>query len=222
MDSTDETPQPDGPPRSAGQAARRLAILDAAKDVFFDQGYQLASMDRIAEAAATTKRTLYAYFPNKEALFGAVVAKGCAHVLSQLPDPGQLPTDPRQGLTVFAGVSADLTASPGCIKLERLIVAEAERHPRFAATLAEAFDAGEAKLAAYLEAGIAAGRLKPHDPRLGARLLSGAIGLSANLRGLLAAELSADAKALGAQAAQAAIGLYLDVYAKDAGGAAKP
>lgn len=217
MDSTDAPLITEESPRAASQAARRLAILDAAKDVFFDQGYQLASMDRIAEAAATTKRTLYAYFPNKEALFGAVVAKGCASVIGQLPGPDQLSADPRAGLAAFARISADLMTSPGCIKLERMIVAEAERHPRFAATLAEAFDAGEAKLAAYLEAGVAAGRLRAHDPRLGARLLSAAIGLSANLNALLAAKPSAEAKALGEQAADAAIGLYLDVYATDAG-----
>ena len=203
----------DGSPRGASQAARRLVILDAAKQVFFDAGYQLASMDRIADAAATTKRTLYAYFPNKTALFAAVVAKGCASVLSQLPSRDQLPADPREGLRIFARVSAELMTAPNCIKLERVIVAEADRHPQFAATLAEAFDAGEAKLAAYLEACIDAGRLKAHDPRLGARLLSSGIGLSANLKSLLAAEPSADAAALTAQAGEAVIALYLGAYA---------
>jgi AcrR family transcriptional regulator len=220
MDSTDAEPAlitdvqfTDASPRAVSQAARRLAIVDAAKTVFFDAGYQLASMDRIAEVAQTTKRTLYAYFPSKTALFAAVVAKGCASVLRQLPTPDQMPADPRRGLRIFAQFSNELMTSPNCIKLERIIVAEADRHPEFAATLAAAFDAGEARLATYLEACIRTGRLKPHDPRLGARLLSSGIGLSANLKSLLTAEPRADGGALAAQAGEAVITLYLDAYA---------
>jgi len=214
MDSSDfeETA---GSPRSVSQAARRLAILDAAKLVFFDEGYQLASMDRIAERAGTTKRTVYGYFPNKEALFAAVVEKGCAHVLDQLPGPGTLPAGPREGLIVFARASAELMGSPNCIKLERMILAEAERHPRFAATLGETFDAGETKLADYLAACIATGRLKPHDPILAARMLSNAIGRATSLRSLLA--LRADSAELekSGRAIEAAVDLYLNAYAAE-------
>src|SRR5579872_4508620 len=169
MDSTPlDAPDAANGLRTQGQAARRLAILDAAKAVFFDEGYQLASMDRIAERAGTTKRTVYGYFPNKEALFGAVVDKGCAHVVGQLPGPDTLPADPRLGLPIFAHASAGLMSSPNCVLLERLILAEADRHPQFAASLSQAFEAGEAKLAAYLTACIKARRLKPHDAVLAA------------------------------------------------------
>lgn len=205
-------------PRTAGQIARRLAILDAAKLVFFDEGYQIASMDRIAERAGTTKRTVYGYFPGKEALFAAVVEKGCAHVVGQLPGPGTLPADPRQGLIIFARASAELMASPNCVKLERLILAEAERHPRFAATLGAAFDAGEVKLTDYLAACIAGGRLKPHDPVLAARMLSNAIGQPTSLRSLLGAEACAADREKAGRAIDAAVELYLNVYATEAVG----
>ncbi|HEX4183421.1 MAG TPA: TetR/AcrR family transcriptional regulator [Caulobacteraceae bacterium] len=206
---TDETP---GSLRSANQAARRLAILDAAKAVFFDDGYQLASMDRIAERAGTTKRTVYGYFPSKEALFGAVVEKACASVVSQLPGVDRLPPDPEQGLHAFAQASAELMGSPNCIKLERLILAEAERHPHFAATLAQAFDAGEAKLAAYLDGCIRQGRLRPHDPALAARLLSNAIGWTTSLRNLLTTGSDAADPDKASQAIKAALALYLAAY----------
>jgi AcrR family transcriptional regulator len=202
-------------PRGVSQAARRLAILDAAKQVFFDEGYQLASMDRIAERAGTTKRTVYGYFPNKEALFAAVVEKGCAHVLEQLPGPGTLPGDPREGLIAFARTSAELMGSPNCIKLERMILAETERHPRFAATLGETFDAGEAKLADYLAACISAGRLKPHDPVLAARMLSNAIGQATSLRSLLALQTGAADLEKAGRAIEAAVDLYLNAYAAE-------
>jgi TetR/AcrR family transcriptional regulator, mexJK operon transcriptional repressor len=200
-------------PRAAGQAARRLAILEAAKQVFFDEGYQLASMDRIAERAGATKRTVYAYFPNKAELFGAVVTKACASVVDQLPNADQLPDDPRAGLLAFARASTTLMASATCTKLERLILAEAERHPHIAATLAAALDAGEAKLVAYLERQIAADRLQPHDAALGARLFSNAIGQPPDLRSLLTLTPAPDEQARTERTIEAAVSLYLQAYA---------
>jgi AcrR family transcriptional regulator len=78
------TPQKDqlgrGPVRS-GRPPRELAgrvqerILDAAGRVFLERGFQGASVDEIAEAASAGKPTIYARFPNKQALFTAVVER---------------------------------------------------------------------------------------------------------------------------------------------------
>jgi AcrR family transcriptional regulator len=211
-----KTSRPDDPKaggvRGAAKAARREAILNAAKAVFFDEGYQLASMDRVAERAGVTKRTVYDHFASKEALFGAVVDHGCANVVAALPDAGSLPADPRAGLPQFARVSAALMGSPNCIRLERLVLAEADRHPAFARTLAEAIEAGEAKLAGYLSACIAAGRLKSHDPAVAARLLSNAIGQATSLRSLIAADAGQDERDKAKAAIDAAVALYLAAY----------
>src|ERR1700728_2150317 len=62
------------PPRElAGQVEER--ILDAAARVFLERGFQGASVDEIAEAASAGKPTIYARFPNKQALFTAVVVR---------------------------------------------------------------------------------------------------------------------------------------------------
>jgi AcrR family transcriptional regulator len=62
------------PPKDlAGDAEAR--ILDAAQRVFLEKGYNGASIDEIAEQAPASKPTIYAYFPNKEALFTAVVTR---------------------------------------------------------------------------------------------------------------------------------------------------
>ena len=59
------------PPREhAGQVEER--ILDAAGRVFLEHGFQGASVDEIAEVASAGKPTIYARFPNKQALFTAV------------------------------------------------------------------------------------------------------------------------------------------------------
>jgi len=55
------------------KSKKRTVILDGAIDVFISMGYELASMDRIAETAGVSKRTVYNHFGSKENLFQAVV-----------------------------------------------------------------------------------------------------------------------------------------------------
>src|ERR1700690_155890 len=55
----------------AGRVGER--ILDAAGRVFLERGFQGASVDEIADAASAGKPTIYARFPNKQALFAAVI-----------------------------------------------------------------------------------------------------------------------------------------------------
>src|SRR4051794_17681075 len=119
-------------PMTAARGDRRQAILDAAKQVFFDDGYQLASMDRVAEVAGTTKRTVYSYFPAKTALFGAAVEQGCANVVAELPGPDELADDPQIGLREAMRRCYLLMGSANCVSMQRIIAAEAQRHPQFA------------------------------------------------------------------------------------------
>jgi TetR/AcrR family transcriptional regulator of autoinduction and epiphytic fitness len=53
---------------------KRRAILEGAVKVFTQNGFDASSMDRIAEAAGVSKRTVYNHFPSKEILFQAIVA----------------------------------------------------------------------------------------------------------------------------------------------------
>lgn len=53
---------------------KRQTILDGATKVFIEKGYDVASMDAIAEVANVSKRTIYNHFPSKELLFQAIVA----------------------------------------------------------------------------------------------------------------------------------------------------
>jgi AcrR family transcriptional regulator len=173
--------------RESQVSVRREAILEAAKAAFFEDGYQLASMDRIAERAGTTKRTVYDHYKSKPALFAAVVERGCEAMTAALPAPETLPANPRLGLPTFAAKCVELAAAPATVRLQRLVAAEAERHPQFAARMREALAANEAKLAAYLAQAIADGRLKPHDPATAARALVGAMAEATALRGLFGA-----------------------------------
>lgn len=52
---------------------KRQVILEGAVKVFIESGYDVSSMDRIAEVAGVSKRTVYNHFQSKESLFQAVV-----------------------------------------------------------------------------------------------------------------------------------------------------
>lgn len=59
------------------RAATRARVVEEATRLFSHYGFRLTSVDAIAAAAGCAKPTLYAHFPDKDALFLAV----CEHVL---------------------------------------------------------------------------------------------------------------------------------------------
>jgi len=62
-------------------------VARAARALFLDQGFSATSMDAIAKAAGVSKATLYAYFPNKEALFASLIIAECEDLARELPVP---------------------------------------------------------------------------------------------------------------------------------------
>jgi AcrR family transcriptional regulator len=62
------------PPKElAGEVDAR--ILDAARKIFLERGFEGASIDEIAEVARSGKPTIYARFRDKRALFTEVVTR---------------------------------------------------------------------------------------------------------------------------------------------------
>ena len=62
--------------REREKEARKGAILEAAKAVFFSKGFQSATMDQIAKAAELSKGAVYSYFRNKEELYVTILLEG--------------------------------------------------------------------------------------------------------------------------------------------------
>jgi TetR/AcrR family transcriptional repressor of mexJK operon len=71
-------PNAPGRPKDLG---KRAAILEAAKRLFVEQGYDGVSMDEIAAGAGVSKLTVYSHFGDKEALFMAAIAAKCEEQL---------------------------------------------------------------------------------------------------------------------------------------------
>jgi TetR/AcrR family transcriptional repressor of mexJK operon len=173
--------------RTPASQQRRRDILAAGKKVFFESGYQLASVDRIAEVAGTTKRTVYDHFGSKEALFAEVIGFAGSQFIGLLPSADDLPEAPAEGLRAFAARVADLVGAPDSVRFQRLVIAEAERHPAMGRALYETAVLGaERVLTLYLEACVARGQLRPHDAAAAARVVLDVATNGRRLRGLLA------------------------------------
>ncbi|MBS4001879.1 MAG: TetR/AcrR family transcriptional regulator [Afipia sp.] len=52
-------------------------IVDAARELFVELGFQATTLDKVAQRAKISKLSIYRHFESKEALFGAAIAAGC-------------------------------------------------------------------------------------------------------------------------------------------------
>ena len=66
--------------RERTKAANRAALIDAARAVFGELGYQGVAVRDIVRRTGLASGTFYNYFPDKEAVFRAVVAETGAAV----------------------------------------------------------------------------------------------------------------------------------------------
>lgn len=62
-------------PKKRDTAPKRESILNAAVTAFQEEGYDRTSMDRVAEVAGASKRTVYNHFKSKEELLLAVTER---------------------------------------------------------------------------------------------------------------------------------------------------
>lgn len=107
-----------GRPKDLG---KRAAILEAAKQMFTQGGFDGASMDQIAAAAGVSKLTVYSHYGDKEALFIAVVKSHCEQQLpSSLFEP--MPQVPlRERLLGIAQAFYAMISSPAAVAGHRML-----------------------------------------------------------------------------------------------------
>lgn len=133
--------------------ALREHILDTAKLAFLETGFERTSMDAIAARAETSKRSLYAHFPTKDALFLAVVERVRALFGERMRTPADYSEHPPEAIVQYCGRFAQLLRWSSVARMLRLGIAEAERLPDLAAGLYDVlFEATTRDLAAHIEA----------------------------------------------------------------------
>jgi AcrR family transcriptional regulator len=154
-----------GRPAQADAALIAARILDAGTEAFLSDGYAASSIERIAAAAGVGKRTLYARFGDKAALFRAAVERLISSWLepfeSELAEPRSL----EEALVAGGDRIVSVALSPEALALHRLVVGESGRFPELVAMLHDAgAKAGVSRIAALLRQAAARGEVGDIDP----------------------------------------------------------
>ena len=150
--------------------AKREQILKGAGTIFLADGYEGASMSRIAQMAGVSKGTLYNHFDGKASLFSAFFEEQARCHMASIE---ALSHGSEQSLRVtlirFADMTVHLLISPMALGLHRIIVSEVEKFPHLADTFWRyGFGRTLSNLTEYLARSVALGELEIADPSLSA------------------------------------------------------
>ncbi len=117
-------------PAPSRASEKRRVILEGARAVFAEQGFERASVDVIAARAGVSKATVYNHFADKKALFVAAVVEETdamrASLAGCLERPGD---DVEQALQSIGEKVMALWLEPSIAALYRQAIAEAARLP---------------------------------------------------------------------------------------------
>jgi AcrR family transcriptional regulator len=149
-------------------SSKRRQILDGARKVFMDLGFDGASMGEIARAAGVSKGTLYVYFADKCGLFESIVEE---EKIEQSKSAFNFDPDRNVDTTLpeFGRAYISMLCRPGGGSAIRTVMAIAERMPEvgsrfYTNVIAMTVD----RFAAYLEARARLGELVIDDYQLAA------------------------------------------------------
>ncbi len=154
-------------PRHGGRPSREESgrtegrILDVARSLFFRQGFAATSMEQVAAVAHISKRTLYARFRDKAALFRGVVDRQVGTWRGSFEAGAKPPESLPAALLEAAHGILHVALESEALALHRIVVAEAERFPELARTLAATSTAGIEWLASLLARFPEGARLSP-------------------------------------------------------------
>lgn len=167
------------------QAAKRAEILAAATNVFFEEGYGRATMDKVLAEIGGSKRTLYNHFPSKEDLFAAIVANVSDRVLASLQPPLD-DGDIRETLVAMGISYLSVLVSPDGLALYRAMISEAPHFPELArAFFANGPGRASGHLSDFIREQKKLGVLEVDDPQLAAEqflsMIRGEVHLAAAL-----------------------------------------
>lgn len=164
---------PKGQPRRS--AIKRSDILAAATEIFLAEGYGRASMDHVHARIGGSKRTLYNQFPNKEALFEAIISDVSDRALATLRPP--LDEDDLPKALLKMGLNyLNVLLSPDVLALYRAMISEAQHFPELARAFYENGPGhGSRHLAEFFRVQKAKGVIDVADPKIAAEHFLGAV-----------------------------------------------
>ena len=158
-----------GRPAAGQDPVKRSQIIEGARRVFIDKGFEAASMNDITREAGVSKGTIYVYFANKEELFEALIEEERGTIFKNMYDVLDRADDLRETLVKFGMVLAlKITSAkvhPGAAHGHRRL----RRIPELGARFYERGPKrGHDKVAEFLNAAVERGLLKIDDVDLAA------------------------------------------------------
>ena len=140
-----------GRPRAADAALLGDRIVEAASTLFLRDGYAATSIEAIAATAGVSKRTLYARFEGKNAVFLAVVGLLIRDWLVGFDESMEQAKMLEEALLTAARRMLAIALTPAALALHALVMAEAIRFPDMAKALREGgADVGVTRLTTLL------------------------------------------------------------------------
>lgn len=133
-------------PKARLMERKRAAIVNAAQQAFLETGYAETSMNRIAEDAGVSIKTVYRHFENKDDLFTAVIQAACDDagrqesqegdepdlLVNGKVDPAWLAKKPATALTSAAERYLRHVLSDTQLALLRIVIRDAAKFPELA------------------------------------------------------------------------------------------
>jgi AcrR family transcriptional regulator len=160
------------PDYSADHTAKRQQIMDGARRVFLEHGFDGASVNDIVRATGVSKGTVYAYFPSKEKLFETLIfedRRSQAERLFEILDDGRPVGEMLREIGLRFG---RMLIAPEQIAYIRMIIAASAKFPQAGRAFYEAGPRyGIARVTAYIIEKTRQGELQAEDPEMAARQL---------------------------------------------------
>jgi AcrR family transcriptional regulator len=118
-----------GRPAAGHDPVKRQQIIEGARRVFINMGFDAASMNDITREAGVSKGTIYVYFANKEELFEALIEEERGAIFKNLYESLEQGGSLRETLTRFAIALSFKITSPKVVLAQRTVIGASERIP---------------------------------------------------------------------------------------------
>ncbi|RWD99107.1 MAG: TetR/AcrR family transcriptional regulator [Mesorhizobium sp.] len=158
-----------GRPAAGQDPVKRAQIIEGARRVFIDKGFEAASMNDITREAGVSKGTIYVYFANKEELFEALIEEERGTIFKNMYEVLDHFDDLRKTLVKFGMVLSAKITSAKVIQAQRTVVGASDRIPELGARFYERGPKrGHDKVMVFLNEAVERGLLKIDDVDLAA------------------------------------------------------
>jgi len=119
-----------GRPTRGQQQLRHEELLEISLDIFLERGFEQTTMEEIALCVGMSKRTVYARFEDKAALFKAAVRRAIERYTVPRDALDAVATDDlKETLMAIARLRIANLATPVATKLQRILSAQSYRFP---------------------------------------------------------------------------------------------